>query len=190
MIDNNTMYVRYDAIGAGTGATISYYGYINQNQISNPNPSDNTAAFSIKKIYWNGNTQYTAWSNNTIGAYESDWTNRSSFFGTPSTTTTVIATYSYDGWKNNISFSWTSVAGVSRYLVSISGGPNNTAITYLADSLSSAVLNPEHKSTTLTFINQSGCIAQNVATGSTYNITVTPSNGYGTCTASTASITI
>ncbi len=189
MIDNNTMYVRYDALGAGTGGTISYYGYINQNQASNPNPSDSTPAFSIKKIYWNANVQNTVWSNNVIGSYESDWTNRTAYFATPSGISSITATYSYDGWKNNIRFNWTAVTGVSRYLVNITG-PNNKAITYLADALSSAVLNPENKTTTLTFINQTGCLLQNVATGSTYNITVQPSNSYGTCTASTTSITI
>lgn len=189
MIDNNTMYVRYDAVGAGTGGTISYYGYINQNQVTNPNPSDSTAAFSIKKVYWNGNVQNTVWSNNVIGAFESDWTNRSSYFATPSGTASITATYSFDGYKNNIRFNWTSVAGVSRYLVTLSGGRYNSAITYLADALSPAVLNPEHNYT-LTFINQNGCLLQNVATGSTYYITVQPSNSYGTCTASSGSITI
>lgn len=190
MIDNNTMYVRYDALGSGTGGTISYYGYINQNQVSNPNPSDSTAAFSIKKVSWNGNVQSTVWSNNAIATFECDWTNRAAYFATPSGTSSITATYSFDGYKNNIRFNWTSVTGVSRYLVTLSGGPYNRAITYLADALSSAVLNPEHNTSTLTFINQTGCLVQNVATGSTYYITVQPSNSYGTCTASSGSITI
>jgi hypothetical protein len=192
MIDLNSMYVRYDSVGNanGTGASATYYGYINQSQTSNTNPSDSASVFSIKKMYWIGNVQYTSWSNNVVSAYESDWTNRILFFGTPSSTTTVTATSSYDGSKTNITFNWTAVAGVSRYLVSMNGGPNNTAITYLPDALSSAVLNPEHKSTTLQFVNQNYCTIQNVATGSTYYISVVPSNGYGACTASTASIAI
>jgi hypothetical protein len=193
MIDNNSMYVRYDAIGNanGTGATAAYYGYINTlpNQTQTTS-SDSSAVFSLKKTYWVGNSQYTAWSNNVIGSYECDWTNRISYFATPSAVTTVTATYSFDGWKNNIRFSWTMIPGVSRYAVNIYGGANYKSITYLQDAMSSAVNNPENKSSTMYFINTNSCTIQNVATGSTYTIIVQPSNGFGTCTASTTSIGI
>ncbi len=192
MIDNNTSYARYEINGAsgGTGTSASYYGYIYQNQATPTNITDSSTVFSIKKQYYIGNVQYSAWSNNTVAAYESDWTNRVSYFATPSGTTSITATYSFNGSQNIINFSWTSVTGVSRYLININGGPNNSAITYFPDALSSAILNPEHRSTTLTLVNQVGCIIQNVATGSSYTIVVQPSNGYGTGSASTLSITI
>lgn len=82
------------------------------------------------------------------------------------------------------------VPGVSRYAVNIYGGPNYTAITYLQDAMSSAVNNPENKSTTMYFINTNSCTIMNIATGSTYTAIVQPTNGFGTCTSSTVSIGI
>ena len=50
MIDINTLYSRFDS----TGASVSYYGYNNQNSFTLQNISDAAPAFSIKRISTSG----------------------------------------------------------------------------------------------------------------------------------------
>ena len=185
MIDINTLYSRYDPGASASGA---YYGYNAQNSMISQNYTDASTVFSIKKVYSVGNVQYIAWSNNTIAAYESDWTNRAAWFATPSNIT-VTATSSVSNGITNIIFNWSSSTGSSRYIANITN-QNGVPITYLADASSSAVLNPEHKATTLQFINQTSCTLQNVLTGATYSISIYPSNGYGSASVSTVSVAV
>ena len=183
MIDLNTLYSRYDPGATAAGA---YYGYNMQNSFTLQNYTDSATVFSIKRVYYVVNVQYTQWSNNTIGAYESNWTDRAAFFATPSAIT-VTGSSAYDRIKTNITFNWSSSTGSSRYIADITN-QNGVAITYLPDACSSAVYNPEHRSTSLTFVNQNSCTLQNVATASTYTIRIYPTNGYGS--ASTTSISV
>ena len=185
MIDLNTLYSRFDP---GATATGTYYGYNNQNSFVLQNFVDSATVFSIKKVYSVNNVQYTQWSNNTIAAYESNWNDRASFFATPSSIT-VTGSSTFDGVKTNITFNWSAATGSSRYIANISN-QNGVAVTYLQDASSSAVYNPEHRPSSLTFINQNSCTLQNVATASTYTIFIYPSNGYGSASTTSTSVTV
>jgi hypothetical protein len=185
MLNSNTLHSRYDP---GASASGIYYGYINQGSAFTQNPADTDSVFSIRKQYYVGNVQYNVWSNVAMGMFESSWTNRAACFAAPSNIN-VTGASSYDGSKWNITFTWNSSTGSSRYLANISYN-NGMPITYLADAVSSAVLNPERKSTTLTFVNQNSCTLQNCARGYTYIMNITPNNGYGSGAFVTASVTI
>ena len=115
--DLNSFYSRYD----NAGASVSYYGYINTNSSGTnfTNIADTAPAFSIRKTYYVGNVQYTDWSNNTMQAYESVWNDRTYCFATPSMTSVTASTYS-DGYHTNMSISWTSVQGASRFQIKLS----------------------------------------------------------------------
>lgn len=183
MIDINTLYSRYD----NAGGSVSYYGYNIQNSMALQNPSDSAAAFSIKYIYYVGTVQYTLWSNNTIGAYESVWNNRSACFATPSNIS-VTGSSTFDGWNTSVTFNWTSSTGSSRYIANITN-QNGSAIIYLSDASSSAALNPEHR-TSLQFVNRNSCTLYNVATASAYTISIYPSNGFGSASTVTTTVSV
>ena len=188
MFDLNTQYSRYDALGTGSGTTISYYGYTIQGVNGISNPSDTSVVFSLKKTYYIDNVQYIEWANGYSAGYECSWTNRSSYFATPSNIA-VTATSSFDGSRTNITFNWNASTGSSRYNALITYNGGNT-VRYLADACSSAVLNPENKPGNFIFINQTSCVAQNCLTGYTYSISIYPYNSAGAGSVSTVSIKI
>ena len=179
--DLNTLYTRYDSSGTGSpGTTISYYGY------SNPGIADSTTSFSIKKIYWQGTVQYVDWANNAIGNYECSWTNRATYFATPSNVSIISATYTGNGVENNITFTWVAATGSSRYSATFLKG--NTLLTNLFDvggfQYNQAGQNLYNK----TFVNQTSATLYNCPINYTYSISLYAYNSAGTTPTATQTV--
>ena len=183
--DLNSFYSRYD----NAGASDSYYGYINTNSSGTnfTNIADTAPAFSIRKTYYVGNVQYTDWSNNTMQAYESVWNDRTYCFATPSMTSVTASTYS-DGYHTNMSISWTSVQGASRFQIKLS--EDERVIMDLTNASSNSYNPNSNNNNTLLYKNVYTLLLQQVKTGHTYNISVKPINMAGSATASTLAITL
>ncbi len=193
MVDQNTLYARYDL---GLGASTSYYGYLAPNQFTNLNPSDSSANFAIKEITYSGNVQYVIWANNSLDTYECSWTNRAAYFATPSNTSISGTATNLGALKqaNLITFNWIAATGASRYSANITfmnPAGNTKQITYLPDACSDTRTNPYLNSTNLVFVGVTSCTLYNCLSGGyTYSISLYPYNGIANGVAATASVFI
>ena len=185
MLDINTLYSRYD----NAGASVSYYGYLPQNQMTSQNPTDATPVFSIKQITYQGNVQYVNWSNAGIALYESKWSDRAACFATPSNIS-ITGASSFDGSFYNINFSWIASTGSSRYNILLDEN-GSRYITNLSDAGSPTLVGGNNTSFNLKLPNNTTSLTLNKCRhGYTYSISVYPYNGYGSGSASTLSIQI
>lgn len=187
--DNNTLYTRYEAVGSnagaggslGAGTTISYYGY------SVPGAADSSNCFSIKKVYFIGNVQYVDWSNNAPGAFESSWTNRSSYFATPSNITITGVSASKGGSLYDITYTWTSATGSSRYYVSFT--QDNSPIYNMLDA-SSNQYNPYQNTSLKLYVNNNTATLLNCSAGHTYSAAIYAANSVGVSSTVTANVRV
>jgi hypothetical protein len=180
-INSGTLYTRYEAVGAGAGSTVSYYGY------SQPSAIDGDVSFAIKKQYYIGNIQYSIWNNNIMGSFESKWTDRAAYFATPSNIV-VTATSSTNGSFKDVTFNWTTSTDSSRYTVY--AYEDLKYVTNIADA-SSPTVNPHQNSYNLKLQNNTNSVTLNKCrAGYTYSISVQPSNGFYSGSASTAAVSL
>jgi hypothetical protein len=103
-LDITNGYLRYD----NASASNIYYGY-NQNQ--NASDSDNT--WLIRRVKTTNNVTTITWANGSETSYNSNWTNRSSYFSVPSGN--MGFTYSKSG--NYISCNWNAINGIDKYTI-------------------------------------------------------------------------
>lgn len=179
--DNNTLYTRYEAVGAangGLGTTISYYGY------SVPGADDSTPSFSIKKVYYLSNVQYVDWNDHEIGAYRAIWNNRGYYFATPSAVSLTGST-SFNGFEYQITFAWNSATGASKYNIKLYEDLRYIVTPeYAGDD---SIFNVNHQNG-IVRINENSITLNKCRLGHTYSINIYPYNGIANGPVSTLSL--
>jgi hypothetical protein len=122
-------YIRKD----GSSASNVYYGYS-----YNQSAGDGDKVFAIRKVSTVGGVETVTWTNGTQQSYINDWSGRTYSFVTPagtlgltyskilSTETVTSGTYSFTYAKSRfVSFTWSSINGVSKYLITSKDGSGN-----------------------------------------------------------------
>jgi hypothetical protein len=122
-------YIRKD----GSSASNVYYGYS-----FNSSASDTDKVFAIRKVSTAGGVETVTWTNGTPLSYINDWAGRTYSFAVPGgslnltystttiTETSTSGTYSFTYAKSRFaSFTWSSINGVSKYIVTSKDGSGN-----------------------------------------------------------------
>ena len=122
-------YIRKD----GSSASNVYYGYS-----YNQNAGDNDKVFAIRKVSTVGGVETITWTNGTQQSYINDWSGRTYSFSAPAgslgltyatttlTETVTSGTYSFTYAKSRfVSFTWSSINGVSKYLITSKDASGN-----------------------------------------------------------------
>lgn len=101
-------YIRKD----GSSASNVYYGYS-----FDSNASDTDKVFAIRRVTNVAGVETVKWTNGNSLSYTSDWAGRTYSFAAPGGNLNLTATTSTTLGYRIASFSWNSLNGVSKYLV-------------------------------------------------------------------------
>lgn len=159
----STNWLRKDISGSTT-----YYGYS-----SNPNPTDGSNEWFIKKVTSSGTVQSVTWTNGDPILQISSWSNRVNSFTSP--TSSLGFTYSisdsqiYPNYKS-INLSWNILSGVDRYLIYVT--EDNKSVTqdgnyYYGDYPTKEIQNNDYY------------LFQSASVGKSYSVTLVAKNVAG-----------
>ena len=163
MIDINNGWSRYDSSG-----TNSYYGY---SLVQNPADTDNS--FSIRQVS-GGSSSNTKWANGDITYFGSSWTNRASYFTSPTSSLGFTWSVTTASDTRFASFTWSIIPGVDRYIISTQDSGSR-----FLSSGGTLIMSPNNPRKYSESLNNTSHYVQYFQGSGTYTVTISATNSVG-----------